>query len=223
MHAPELLPIDLRVILVVHPVAAEHARAWPSTPGYAVEHVTDGEDVVARCDASGIQVVFAFASLTSPSLFKRLRAARPTLGRVLIVAGGPLEEVLRQVNENACHQVLLGSLERPIVSGAIADAFDGARAATAEALAAPGSLGARSLSAQSLSRRRQLALLSEREREILLHLAKGARIGDISGALHLSAHTVRNHIKAMFRKLDVHSQSELVALARTKSLRPGPG
>ena len=32
----------------------------------------------------------------------------------------------------------------------------------------------------------------------------------IASQLNLSQHTVRNHLKAVFRKLGVHSQSELV-------------
>lgn len=46
-------------------------------------------------------------------------------------------------------------------------------------------------------------------------LSRGNRVPQIAKALFLSSHTVRNHIKAMFRKAGVHSQGELVSLARS--------
>lgn len=58
----------------------------------------------------------------------------------------------------------------------------------------------------------QLELLSAREREVLEQLAKHRRVGWVASALHISEHTVRNHLKAIFWKLDVHSQDELLAL-----------
>jgi len=54
-----------------------------------------------------------------------------------------------------------------------------------------------------------LALVSPREREVLAHLLRGLRVKTIAKALHVSPHTVRNHLKAVFQKLDVNSQAEL--------------
>ncbi len=55
-----------------------------------------------------------------------------------------------------------------------------------------------------------LDLLSPREAEIARWLLQGQRVPAISRRLSISPHTVRNHIKAMFRKFSVHSQAELV-------------
>lgn len=55
-----------------------------------------------------------------------------------------------------------------------------------------------------------LDLLSPREAEIARWLLQGQRVPAISRRLSISPHTVRNHIKAMFRKFGVHSQAELV-------------
>lgn len=52
--------------------------------------------------------------------------------------------------------------------------------------------------------------LSLREREVLVMVARGVRVRDVADALQLSQHTVRNHLKALFRKLGAHSQAELV-------------
>ena len=56
--------------------------------------------------------------------------------------------------------------------------------------------------------------LSERERQIVAHLAAGLRVAGVAHELGLAEHTVRNHLKHVFSKLDVHSQSELIELVR---------
>lgn len=55
-----------------------------------------------------------------------------------------------------------------------------------------------------------LDLLSRRERDVVTHLLQGHRVVSIAELLEVSEHTVRNHLKSIFRKLGVHSQAELV-------------
>lgn len=59
---------------------------------------------------------------------------------------------------------------------------------------------------------RGLDLLTPRERDVLEALLTGRRIRGIAAARGLSTHTVRNHVKAILFKLEVHSQEELIAL-----------
>jgi PAS domain S-box-containing protein len=61
----------------------------------------------------------------------------------------------------------------------------------------------------------ELDRLSPREAEVLEQLLSGHRVTSIADELEVSEHTVRNHLKSMFRKLGVHSQAELVGLVRT--------
>lgn len=56
--------------------------------------------------------------------------------------------------------------------------------------------------------------LSERELEIAKALARGHRVSQIARMYKISPHTVRNHFKSIFRKLQVHSQVELLARLR---------
>jgi DNA-binding NarL/FixJ family response regulator len=54
--------------------------------------------------------------------------------------------------------------------------------------------------------------LSTRENEIVQALSSGRRVKDIAQDLVISTHTVRNHLKAIYRKLNVRSQFELISL-----------
>jgi DNA-binding NarL/FixJ family response regulator len=60
--------------------------------------------------------------------------------------------------------------------------------------------------------------LSRREREVLELLAKGNGVDAIGGALVISRHTVRNHLKAIYRKLGVRSQ--IAAARRWRAMSP---
>jgi DNA-binding NarL/FixJ family response regulator len=59
-----------------------------------------------------------------------------------------------------------------------------------------------------------MAEVSPREAEVLSALMTGDRVHTIAGKLHNSQHTVRNHLKSLFRKLDVTSQAELMERVR---------
>jgi DNA-binding NarL/FixJ family response regulator len=53
--------------------------------------------------------------------------------------------------------------------------------------------------------------LTEREKEILQLLMKGNSYKEIASALFISVETLNSHIKNIYRKLNVHSRSELAA------------
>jgi PAS domain S-box-containing protein len=61
----------------------------------------------------------------------------------------------------------------------------------------------------------ELQALSPREKEVLAELAAGMRAPGIAGSLHISPHTVRNHLKAIYRKLGVKTQAELIERVRS--------
>ena len=62
-----------------------------------------------------------------------------------------------------------------------------------------------------------LALLTERERQVLELIVAGRLNKQIAAELHLSTETVRNHIRRLFRALGVNSRLEAVAAARAAS------
>jgi two-component system response regulator NreC len=60
--------------------------------------------------------------------------------------------------------------------------------------------------------------LTEREQEILTHLAEGANNEEIAAALVISPKTVARHRENIMRKLNLHSRSELVRYAIRKGI-----
>ncbi|MDQ7844456.1 MAG: response regulator transcription factor [Armatimonadota bacterium] len=60
--------------------------------------------------------------------------------------------------------------------------------------------------------------LSRREIEVVQQVVAGHSVRDIARELHLSAHTVRNHLKSAYRKLGVHSQAEVAVHALRRGI-----
>ncbi len=60
--------------------------------------------------------------------------------------------------------------------------------------------------------------LSEREREVLAHMASGATNREIAASLFLSPHTVKEHTSALYRKLEVRNRAEAVQRAERLGL-----
>jgi PAS domain S-box-containing protein len=61
----------------------------------------------------------------------------------------------------------------------------------------------------------ELEGLSPREREILTQLLSAHRVPQIAESLHISPHTVRNHLKSIFEKVGVSSQAALIHKVRS--------
>lgn len=67
-----------------------------------------------------------------------------------------------------------------------------------------------------------LADISKREAEVLSLLISGDRVPSIAEHLHISQHTVRNHLKSMYRKLGVGTQDELIKHVRGLAVGDNP-
>jgi two-component system response regulator NreC len=65
---------------------------------------------------------------------------------------------------------------------------------------------------------RPLHELTEREEEVLTHLAEGASNTEIADALNISPKTVARHRENIMRKLNLHSRTELVKYAIRKGI-----
>ena len=80
-----------------------------------------------------------------------------------------------------------------------------------------GAMTSQAVVSPPLSSEVDLTRLSSRELEIVALLMAGHRVGSMARALFLSESTIRNHLSAVFGKLNVKTQQELIEL-----LRPAP-
>jgi DNA-binding CsgD family transcriptional regulator len=62
--------------------------------------------------------------------------------------------------------------------------------------------------------------LSARQFEVLTRLLRGERVPTISRRMYLSASTIRNHLTAIYRKVGVRSQAELIELMHSAQQEP---
>jgi DNA-binding CsgD family transcriptional regulator len=64
--------------------------------------------------------------------------------------------------------------------------------------------------------------LTQRELDVTRAVARGSGTAEIAAQLHLSPHTVRDHLKAVFEKVGVSSRGELVAKVFAEHYSPLP-
>lgn len=62
------------------------------------------------------------------------------------------------------------------------------------------------------------AMLTPREREVLVQLARGLSIADIGTVMEISRHTVGDHVKNIYSKLNISSRAEAALQAKNLGL-----
>jgi DNA-binding CsgD family transcriptional regulator len=62
------------------------------------------------------------------------------------------------------------------------------------------------------------SLLTARERELVRLIVEGLRYAQIAARLRISESTVRTHRRNLFRKLDIHKQTDIVRYAIREGL-----
>jgi two-component system nitrate/nitrite response regulator NarL len=217
------------------PVFGEAMTTFLDQQGYVTEWVQDAAGVMASMGRARWDVLVSDISMPgneSLELLDALRGSRYPLP-VIVVTGNPtLQSAITSLRRDA-----VDYLTKPLDFGALASAVHRAveRSRTVQAVSrareqldewshtlkalsealvphvsdddgptAP--LAADPLAALTEDQRDNL---SPREREVLVALASGSSTRDLAEKLFISEHTVRNHLKAIYRKLGVHSRTEL--------------
>lgn len=134
----------------------------------------------------------------------------PDTVRIILTGQATLEVAVRSINEGRISHFLQKPCRPESFRSVVADAFRAHTLTTASARMPD------FLRDQAGSLQAELAAVSPREFEVLEYLLDGQRVSRIATHLHISTHTVRNHLKALFRKLGVHSQAELIGKCRRR-------
>lgn len=210
----------IRVLIVDdHEVArAGIRRLLEDTPAVTVVgEATDGQYAVEQALALRPDVVLMdlqMPRLSGVQAVRELRARWPE-ARVLIVTTFAQDEHLFEALKAGARGYLLkdasraellhgiqtvhqgGSLVQPVVASRLLDRFG------------------------ALERERELhEPLTEREREVLILVARGARTREVAEQLVVSEKTIKYHLTQIYHKLGVSSRTAAVARARTLDLLP---
>jgi DNA-binding NarL/FixJ family response regulator len=139
---------------------------------------------------------------------------------VVVITTFDLDEYVHGALKAGARGFLLKDAGPALLSQAIHAAADG------DALIAP-SITARLLATFAESHRGQpppepVDPLTDREEEVLLHVAQGWTNAEIADALHLSLSTVKSHLASLMRKLNTRNRVEIAMWAyETHRIRAG--
>jgi DNA-binding NarL/FixJ family response regulator len=202
---------------------------------YVVDSAASGPEALEVMERAEYDIVISderMPGMTGSELLAIVRIKHPQAMRIVLTASASLVSTIRSINEGAVFRYLTKPCPHDLMLATVAEAI---RTKLRESLHAklidhaliqsrllveagqmpsPGAhngIGQVSISGFGPE---DLGRLSSREREVLEMLAAGRRVVDIAKTLFISNHTVRNHLKAIFRKLHVHSQSEIVRRMR---------
>lgn len=188
------------------------------TPGYScVGAYADCESFLSKLPSLDVDVVLMDIGLPGMSGIEgiaRAKKIKPDLNILMLTVYEDSQSVFKALCAGACGYLVKKTPPSKLLD-AIKDASEGG--------APMSSLIARQVitvfqQTQNVNTDEKEAELSSREREVLLSLADGNNYQEIADGLFISVDTVRHHIKNIYKKLHVHSQSEAVAKAIRKGL-----
>lgn len=188
------------------------------TTGYScVGSYPDCESLLAKLPLLNVDVVLMDIGLPGMSGIEgiaRAKRIKPELNILMLTVYEDSQSVFKALCAGACGYLVKKTPPSRLLE-AIKDAFEGG--------APMSSLIARQVitvfqQTQGKISEEGDAELSSREKEVLISLSDGNNYQEIAGRLFISVDTVRHHIKNIYKKLHVHSQSEAVAKAIRKGL-----
>ncbi len=187
---------------------------------YRVHMAGSGEEALERLAAGEMDVLVAdyrMPGMSGIELLTTVRAKYPEVVRILLTGHATLEAAVAAINEGAVFSLLQKPCGREQLLEVLGEAVRHRASAAAGARLLEAALQAsdRMAAVRPATTRRTtdpaLEFVSRRELEVLRLLAEGHRIPQVAEQLFVSPHTVRNHVKSMFKKLGLHSQAQLVS------------
>ncbi len=171
---------------------------------YEVERVETASDAWLRLDRASVVVAAEDLPGGGATFLGAVRAAHPLVVRLLVLGEGGRQQLLEAVNRAEVYRILPQPLDATTLGATLREALTEARLREAQD------------AIWSAARQQQAALgrlrTGDLAGEIVEALGSGRRVKDIARDLIISTHTVRNHLKAIYRKLNVRSQFELIGM-----------
>jgi len=188
------------------------------TAGYTcVGSYPDCETFLAKLETLFVDVILMDIGLPGMSGLdgiSRAKKIKPDLNILMLTVYEDNQSVFKALCAGACGYLVKKTPPSRLLE-AIKDAFEGG--APMSSLIARQVITIFQQNKDSYSSEGDMNL-SGREKEVLNSLAEGNNYQEIAERLFISVDTVRHHIRNIYRKLHVHSQSEAVAKAIRRGL-----
>jgi two-component system, NarL family, response regulator len=195
--------VPIRILIVDdHPVLRSGLEAMLSAEGQhrILASVDNAQAAIEACRQALPDVALLDVRMPECDGFQMLALLLrqfPTL-RVLMMAGVPLRHDVARAREMGACGYLPKSVDHQTILNAIRCVYEG---------------GTVFMQATPHRRASLERALTDREIEVLEHLARGLSREDIASALQISAETVKSHMKSILPKLHAADRTEAVARA----------
>lgn len=188
------------------------------TPGYScVGSFPDCESFLNKISALDTNVVLMDIGLPGMSGIDgiiKAKKIKPDLNILMLTVYEDSQSVLKALCAGASGYLVKKTPPTRLLE-AIKDAYEGGAPMSSLIARQVITLFQQNIGVQNEDKETQL---SSREKEVLTSLAQGNNYQSIADRLFISVDTVRHHIRNIYRKLHVHSQSEAVAKAIRKGI-----
>ena len=218
MLAPYPPPQPHAIVVDDHPLVAHGIRAFLTTQGLfeAVHTCADADACVQMLHLHGAASVvvldFWLAVQSAPALIQTIRTSWPSTA-VLVVSGDDDPAVQEKARRSGAHGFLLKSEPADVFSAAITGVLGGVP--WFYPVSAPSH---QHRPAHALSISYKDLDLSRRQGQILDHVLQGLPNKRIAQILCLSESTIKEHITAILRKLDVSNRVGAITKLRGRRL-----
>lgn len=188
------------------------------TSGYKnVGSFGDCESFLAKLDSLDVNVVLmdiALPGINGIEGVKRAKKIKPDIDILMLTVYEDSEKVFDAICAGACGYLVKKTPPSKLLE-AIKDVYEGGSPMSSQIARQVIDAFKKTKSTKDESAEYEL---SPREKEVINLLAGGNNYQQIADQLFISVDTVRHHIKNIYKKLHVHTQSEAVAKAIRKKI-----
>lgn len=180
-----------------------------------VAEAQDGEEAVGQCAVLAPDVVLMDVRMPRQSGIVAARAIHsvsPTTRILMLTVSDEETDLYQAIRAGAC-----GYLLKEVSVEGVADAIRAV--GNGQSLISPSMAAKLVVEFAALAKRAEKAeaasapRLTDRESQVLRLVAKGLRNAEIGEQLCISEHTVKNHVRNILEKLQLHSRMEAVIFA----------